>query len=163
MCPPTSHPAPRSCFNWIDKKCNYSRWLNFDCVEQRAVYSTGAGASASSGIKAASSWRALQQPPSPQALLRAGSGAGASSLPRQQLHFPGLPGTYFASRPAGGGSPSGGSPLRAKAQYSPLGARRPGSPAARQWAGASPSSPTVLLGAPGSPLIGARRPGSGRY
>lgn len=143
-----------SCYNWIDRRAHYSRWLTLDCVEQRAVYGGGAKQGSPLGV----TWSSTGLPAS-----QLSGGHLAAGMPRQP-QCPGSPGTYYLASPAGG-SPaggSGGSPhqLHTKARRSPLGG--PAMGASLQWGGGSPPSPSVLRsgsGMPGSPgpLIRARR------
>ena len=149
------HPPPptaRSCYNWIDRRAHYSRWLTLDCVEERAVYAGGAK-QASPALGA--TWTSAGLP-----AAQLSGGHLAAGVPRH-LQYPGSPGTYYQRQVSSPGSPgSGGSPhLRAKARRSPLGS--PGLGVAQQWGGGgSPPAPAMLRsgdGMPGSPLIGARR------
>ena len=180
-CQPPATPLPcplpppvhlLSCFNWIDKKVNYSRWLTLDSTQQGAY-----GVAAGSSTKLAA-WQFSHKPP---ALVA--TSPGGSAAPGSHAHYPpqhhrgaGAPTSHYSphQRP---GSPQGGSPLRFKAhhpqQQQTGAASRPGSPGRvlvqgrQQWGGGSPMSPHTMARSgggslPGSPLIGARRPGSGR-
>lgn len=169
---PTGRVWQFSCFNWIDKKVNYSRWLTLDSTQQGAY-----GVAAGSSTKLAA-WQFSHKPP---ALVA--TSPGGSAAPGSHAHYPpqhhrgaGAPTSHYSphQRP---GSPQGGSPLRFKAhhpqQQQTGAASRPGSPGRvlvqgrQQWGGGSPMSPHTMARSgggslPGSPLIGARRPGSGR-
>ncbi|PRW59715.1 lipoxygenase homology domain-containing 1 isoform A [Chlorella sorokiniana] len=152
---PTGRVWQFSCFSWIDKKSNFSRWLQLDSVEERAIFAGGSiniggGIGGTAGKLVASggsptSWQGLQQRVPQQGLIHASSGT-----------FQGSPGTYYR--------PSGGSPRAStlRPKHSPLAAGLHGSPTAgqgRQWDMAG--SPTAGQGRQwdiaGSPTAGQGR------
>jgi hypothetical protein len=160
--PPHPTPGPRppfpcSCFNWIDRRVNFNRWLTLDSVQQ-AGYSYAAAAAAS-----AAKWNYGPQP----ALQAAAPAAGYSSWaqPASPQRSPSYRGSTGAAAP--GGSPLA-MQLHSKQQYPPASSIRPGSPSrlqlqgrSQQWgAGSAAGQPGIVRvgsGMPGSPLIGARR------
>lgn len=150
--PPSPSPCPPSCscFNWIDRKVNYSRWLTLDCVEQRPIYGNAAKLT-SSGSPGITAWGSgLPAVTKLPAGLDGSNHAGSTHAPRQ-LQYPGSPGTYYRSSPSGSSSPQ-------RAKRSPLGS--PTLVQAQLWGGGSPTSHAMLRsgsGMPDSPLIGARR------
>ena len=164
ICPPLLRC---SCFNWIDKKVNYSRWLTLDSIQEGGATYGGASklaAAAAAGPGAAWQPAGHKSPP----LIRAGSGGSFTQQGQRQLspqHRNGGGPQYFGGVPQRPGSPLG-SPLRgAGAAQRKMAAGGAGSPVRApviHWGsgGGSPSSlHTVRSGVnqPGSPMIGAAR------
>ncbi|KAL4458577.1 hypothetical protein ABPG75_013442 [Micractinium tetrahymenae] len=157
---PTGRVWQFGCYNWIDKRCHYSRWLQLDSMVH--------------GGKAQPAGGALGWQQGTHLLATSSSGTGhmphSPTYAGGNMHSPtyasGSP-TRFAAQQQLQQGGRAGSPLRAKPPHMHGG--RPGSPVAsgqgwRQQQQAPYGGPHGLYssgsGMPNSPLIGAARPRS---